>query len=313
MGYTIERNWSSQGWNAPGSTHTLQVGDTIDLSGSVSVTKAGDATPVFSDGFENDGSTKSISVTSSVFSSSMTVGADQNGYGWQDAVNAKIEVGGGRVSGDALLLRHPAQADGDDSTAQIDFVFGADLDEVWVEYWMMLPTNYFHRDSTGTDNNKFFQVWSGPRSSQNVAAVFETQKSIDGQAGESKVHLVITNQDPDDVATWDFPDDPHFTLSEQGVWIRLRWHLKVGTAQDIQADAYDGVAEVWEDSTQIFGPGPYERKNGEFEDGVNLYALNDVDNFFDQLRILGACNSGYDNDTDFLFDDFKVYDTDPGW
>jgi hypothetical protein len=84
---------------------------------------------------------------------------------------------------------------------------------------------------------------------------------------------------------------------------RLQVHWKASSAQDVN----DGVIEMWGNNVKFVNrsglklyPPPYSPLYGQRS------ALK-------QCRFFGSSNSGYTEETTFMFDSFVFYDVNPGW
>lgn len=243
---------------------------------------------VFADGFESG-----------------DLSAQQDGFQWGRTVNATVARDAARTGDYGLRLEHPGKADGEDSVAQINFQFGTALTEVWVEYWMRVPDNYDHRDSSGSDNNKFFQVWGGGlagRTDSPVGMIAEVQHWRGEGDSEGIRYIPHETGDIDGFQGRSERDFGAILQSEQGQWVRWRWHLKTSSVTDT-AGPFDGVVEIWKGDSLVHRDEAVPIRNDD----------PDRPDAFDFMRLLGWSNSGYDEATAFAFDDLRVYAQDPGW
>lgn len=272
---------------AAGSTRVVASVDGVADTAAVEVisSSSGDVQPVFEDGFESG-----------------DVSHTENGYEWGNSVNMTVVADAARTGSHGLRLTHPAKADGDDSVAQINLNFGAQVTEVWIELWMRVPDNYFHRDSEGADNNKFFQIYGDSRKNPDVGIIAEVQHWV-GEGDSDGIRYLPHETGDIEGSQWrEHKDVEPILQSEQGQWIRWRWHIK--TSEETSTEGpWDGIVEVWKGSRLLFSDTgvPIRNDDPNRQDGMDI------------MRLLGWSNSGYDEDTSFDFDDLKIYTSNPGW
>src|SRR5690606_30279037 len=77
-------------------------------------------------------------------------------WAWK-TVGVSVTNAQARTGTHSVVAQYGPDADGEDTWKELIFRVGKYVDEIWVEYWVLFPTNYHHRNSTGPDNNKFFQ------------------------------------------------------------------------------------------------------------------------------------------------------------
>lgn len=261
-----------------GSTTVVAAVENLTDTADIFVTE-----PIFEDGFESG-----------------DVSHAENGFGWGNSVNMTIGADAARTGSHGLRLTYPSKPDGEDAIAQINLHFGEELKEVWVEYWMRVPENYLHRDQSGPTNNKFFQIWGGSRSDEDVAMIAEynsTTAVTGGDSEESWLDWINSSMESESLAHKEIAD-PFIRVEDHGTWMRLRWHVKVTTIGQS-----DGVVEVWRGDSKIYS------LTGQSDLRCTTENCNDLDT----LRLLGWGNSGFDEATSFAFDDLKIYTQNPGW
>ena len=89
-----------------------------------------------------------------------------------------------------------------------------------------------------------------------------------------------------------------------GQWSQIRVHLKAASS----AGATNGVSELW-----VNGALAYQKTNGDFSN-LNGGQLNGIyPALLHNGYLMGYTNGWYSVNTTIYIDDFKIYDTDPGW
>jgi hypothetical protein len=205
-------------------------------------------------------------------------------------------------------------------TGEIKFDMGREVDDVWVEYKMLFPLNYYHRNNyipgsppVGVaDNNKFFAIWAGLYSSGYQQLVLETnpEKGVfspadEVAAGPSRSRPVIRRGDSSTMqmisptyAKLLGPDGTYAGIYGEPVTVRIAY--KKASAHGVS----DGYVQWWFNGVPLIANpvGPwYPQDAAKFADGL-------AKGYF-----MGANNSGFDEDTIMYLGAIKFYDTDPGW
>src|SRR5690554_2611193 len=92
---------------------------------------------------------------------------EQGGFRWNNR-NFDVTSNFGHGDTQALRFTYGPDASGEDSSSELRFELGRQLDEFWLEHWIYYPTGeeaelgsarYVHRDDVSSDNNKYLRVW----------------------------------------------------------------------------------------------------------------------------------------------------------
>jgi hypothetical protein len=244
----------------------------------------GDGTPIFSDDFESGDRTHT-----------------ENGMKWSGAKggNGGVSMPGGfgrNESQYSLRFRYGATDSGTDSFAEQSFR-GLDTSEMWVEYWLFIPANFKHRhDLPG--NNKLMQLNYTGSKSQILTLEYQRQSDT----SSSMRRFLSTSKHLDGTKNWPTTDrnTPDFIGPnghiKPGQWSQIRVHYKASSGADI----YDGRAEIFVNGTLVHG------LDWAFWDPTYKGQINGG-------YLMGWANSGFDEQTEFFIDDFKVWTSNPGW
>ncbi len=274
----------------------------------------GSATPpaaaaVFEDGFEGG-----------------APAAGLNGYGWngyRPAVGEGVAVSRDLARSGSSSLRFTYAGNADpcvDGSAEQRFTLGENLPEVWMEYYVYMPsgadgrgTRFAHRkpacpresDPNGTvSNNKFFALW-GPSydvraGSGGVKVAAEYRRT--GKAGEGDSYLYGTwCTDTLLCSDWGHPGglwDPAFTDALRGRWVQVRIHARVADSKA----AANGMLQMWFDGAL--------RVNMQ---NLDLAPEPGGARYFRNGYLFGWSNSGFDQATSIYVDDFRIFRSNPGW
>ncbi len=182
------------------------------------------------------------------------------------------------------------------------FNLGKPRRELWIRYWLRVPMNFTYGPAVrnGVRNNKFFSIW------------------MDGYDNKGDGSTVWLGMEPynNTGATLGFgysqgklkpsggykQHTPIITTADQGRWMQIILHLKVESSEG----ADDGIIQT------------YRRWAGE----SNFTKLHEMLNAplrvpdsgpdgFVRGYILGWANAPYQNDTEWLLDDFVISDSSP--
>lgn len=191
------------------------------------------------------------------------------------------------------------------------------LHEVWVEYYIYIPSNYTHCESLvqgQANNNKFFDLYGTTyqtsRTSPTVL-VGQTWRDTTYEDGRSSINVEYFDSRGIGADGYNLRDGPvthnfigtpamgSFLLS--GQWNGVRVHYRESTA----ALANDGVYEMFTNK------GPRWETAMQFH--ADFYSKYPDYQGIGHGMLLGATNSGYVAQTIFNIDDFKLWVDDPGW
>lgn len=174
----------------------------------------------------------------------------------------------------------------DDAWAEQRMDLGGQKTELWIQYYLYLPSNYEHRD-VSPDNNKFIAVYRDPYTDPGFQVNFSTG-SLSNRDSRFDLHYYYFGAEQRKISF----DKPIWTDTERGRWNKVVVHVKVPSG-----DVADGVMELYvNDVKQI-----------EVTD-LNSYG-GSGQNYFDELYLLGWANSGFDEDTTMYIDDVTISTT----
>lgn len=226
---------------------------------------------------------------------------DSGGFTW-NATTSRVSV----VSWEgvnALRFRYGPDADLGDSSAEQRFNMGRNLTEVWIEYYLWVPSNYVNRAQTGGINNKLMRLWGDAYASANkvgmstyVNAAYTPDSAVIRFEYNYKGYADGTLS-----AGPVFSTGVAFGGDMKGAWTRIRQHYLMVSG----TDADDALMELWIGATKVVTfanvPQKYDTAKPYWNNGY----------FF------GWANTGFLDETDFYIkggaDGPKFYDADPGW
>lgn len=221
----------------------------------------------------------------------ITTDRQVGGFAWDDSNHDRVTdpTDAGNTVLDFTYIGTP---DGDGQQEE-RFNFDTEHQEIWVSYRLHIPANYQHRDSTGSDNNKgFINFWSPDytlydmfsqttfwRGDDDNTSIMSCVSGVDGS---SQSHLFTDSDGRNDVVA--------IGLADFDTWMDVV--CKVKCSDKGQAN---GELEVWKNGSILAS---FRGLNNVSNQGGS--ASGYTDGYF-----FGYANSGFTEDTTFLFDDMK--------
>lgn len=229
-------------------------------------------------------------------------GHGENGFQWTSGFRTIVVSDDYGFNGEnSLRFDYPGESDlCEDATREQRFRFGpegrTDIDEVWIEYMVRVPDNFHHRSGCGPINNKLMVLWAEDYgispSTVDASVALEYNPALGGTAGVCMIGEVAGDDHREGTRQIATEQGILFSPELAGEWVRVRVHFKV---------AVDGGVEVWRDDTKV---GELLHYNTRIEGGRNYLRFG---------YIFGWSNSGFEADTNFYVDDFRVWTADPEW
>jgi hypothetical protein len=215
-----------------------------------------------------------------------------NGFKWSGSgTNAQVVDDSGSASGKALRFRFKAAASGQDSHAEQRFVL-PNLKDVWIQYTVVIPLNYLHRNDEGADNNKALRLWYGNKSDGNDGY---SSYVIKGGFSTLPSDRLIPEWGPPGVGQRDAPTASGWITSEdRGKQVTFTFHVKTDTkcTGDPKTTGGNGALEAWKGEKRIVS----YRELCWPSKGYG----------FDRGYAWGWANSGFAQQTDILMRKFSV-------
>ena len=230
------------------------------------------AQTIFSDGFESG-----------------DLSATQNGFRWTDQANTTVSSLRACTGSHSLEFTYAAVPDNEDGMSEQRFYLGGNYRDVWFEYDLFVPVNYFHRTQSGPTNNKgFLYLWANTYADPRPLVAINFW--ADGASGQS-IGSVYTR--PVDQHSFDF-SAPAIASTDVGKWLHIVVHYAYATAAND-----DGVAQIWKTPSGGSTVQILNKTNGPWYHATGTG--------FDNGYLLGWANSGFSQETRFYIDNVRVY------
>ncbi|MDK8464260.1 hypothetical protein [Marinobacter sp. SS13-12] len=186
----------------------------------------------------------------------------------------------------SLRFRYPAG----EPMAEQRFKLGKHYKDVWVTYWIRVPINF----TQGSQNSKFLSLWP---STYDRAGTVTWQTRPNGSGGANLVFQDggVTSGEADSTSFITVPDD-------RGRWMHVAAHIKASSGPT----AKDGTIQFfrrWEGESSYTKI--HEKLNADtWDDSSEMQGIS-------QGYIMGWANDPYDQNTEWLLDEFALHTQSP--
>lgn len=219
------------------------------------------------------------------------------GMTWGTGTSTSVHPGIGTDGSYALRFLYSGNTDPEeDAWAEHEFVMDGEYSELWVGFRLFVASNYHHRD-VSPSNNKLCAIYMDGYSSKGEGPTV-IWNMWDDNAGGSRV-AVHYAWGSNNTANSHVQHTPFITYpDDQGRSMQLAFRVVAASARG----ADDGIIELW-------------RRWDDEGTRVRLHEMTDADiapapdnpvQGWKQGKVLGWANSGFDNDTAMVVDDFVV-------
>ena len=197
----------------------------------------------------------------------------------------------------SLRFRYPASQNWTEQRYEL----GNGYPEVWVSYWIRVPINYYRGSGT---NNKWFNIQMGTMSQYGDPTVSRIEMQ-DWPNGNGGMNINIQFRNGSDELFASSPSYPDFiTPNDAGRWMHLIYHMKASQTNT----STDGILRMyrkWEGDTSYTLINELVNLNvGIGAGSVSAGLLGWASGY-----IMGYANAPYDNDTEWLLDEFTISTT----
>jgi hypothetical protein len=192
----------------------------------------------------------------------------------------------------ALLFRY----DAGQSWNERRFRFSQPQTEIWMSFWLRVPTNYTHPEKGGSgDNQKLFYLWMDGYSTKGEGSSVGMEFRGDGNGGS---YFYIKNTKGNYTGSGGDSGKAQFITvpRDRGRWMHLVTHIKSESALGA-SDGTIGVWRKWEDETDYIQTQNLTNRPIRVASAVPGFANG---------YLMGWANAAYPVDTEFLIDDFVL-------
>ena len=194
----------------------------------------------------------------------------------------------------SLRFRYPAG----ENWAEQRFELGTPLRDVWIGFWLRVPTNYKH-PIVSKSNNKLFAIWMDGYSTAGDGPTVVWGPWSDGAEGSTVAGG--WSEGGNTVTGSQIPPAPFITYpDDQGRWMHLIFHLQAATNET----SNDGVIQMYR---KWDGDSSYSQIHNITN--ANIPSPPGGPNGWASGYILGWANATYEEDTEWLVDNFVISKT----
>ena len=188
----------------------------------------------------------------------------------------------------SLRFRYPAGG----YMAEQRFDLGSAYEELWMQYWVKVPINYYHGQTSPT-NHKFLAIWMDGYSQkgQGSTVVWEFWGNPDGS---SRLAVSFNGGDAG-VSEGHQQHHDFISPADQGRWMEITIHLKASSDNSTP----DGVIEMWR---RWENEPSSERTQFHKRTDVLLSKPSSGAQGWKAGYFMGWANSPYSKDTEWLID-----------
>jgi len=226
---------------------------------------------------------------------------NNSGFRWQAGVKSSISSDRAKSGKYSLKFSYPGVPIGKDSFSEQRFKLTSRHRELWIEYDLYVPSNYYHRKGPGSDNNKaYVWMWTGEYRDKTVTKLGgHLWANSDGTSRFIAYHRNGLNGQKNTVNWWcstcsNGQTSNGIVRADRGKWMHLKIHMKYATSAN-----NDGVYEIWKTNGNGITTKIINIHNGHW------YSDNGITGF-DAGYIFGWSNSGFDENTYFYIDNFTI-------
>jgi hypothetical protein len=254
------------------------VRDTATVTVAAAVAPAATSAPFFTDNFDN--------------------GQRNNagGFNWGSQTSVAISNEQSYSGGYSMRFRYGAVPLGQDGWSEQRFNLGRNATELWVEYYLYLPSNFEVRKDLPA-NNKFIALWADNYSTTGDLQVITEFEYRDSTMARARMLSMSENYPTSTIRQKGFQLSNFLTPSMAGKWHRVRVHFRASSGSQMT----DGIYEGWIGDTLAWRSVDWS------------FWYTGGKNYIRNGYLMGWANSGYSQQTDFFIDDVKFFTSNPGW
>mgnify|MGYP000315487150 CR=1 FL=1 len=204
------------------------------------------------------------------------------GAQWVSKVNVEVASTPSLVAANSAKFTFNGSSDlSEDAFAELRFDLGALYKELWIQFNLYVPENYYHRDSPSTDNNKVLRLWpneytdnekiglsawKGSNGGSSMIADWSAQGRGIGPKGETYSSFI--------------------TPSDRGSWVKLKVHVIAASSSSTP-----GSIRVWKNDELVVDN--YQVMDSFYSGEPHAYRYG---------YLLGWSNSGFNETTSMYID-----------
>lgn len=188
----------------------------------------------------------------------------------------------------SLRFRYPA---GEAMTEQ-RFRLGGSYRDIWFQYWVRVPENYYHGQSNPS-NHKFFALWMDEYSNKGYGATVIWE--FWGSSGGASNIVFHYNEGGRGSGTAHQQYTSFVSPNDRGKWMEITIHVAASSS----SNSNDGVIEMWR---RWESESPDQRELLHRKTDAKLPVPSGGPQGWSAGYFMGWANAAYSNDTEWLID-----------
>lgn len=188
----------------------------------------------------------------------------------------------------SLRFNFSGKADGQDSFSEQRLAL-PQLGEIWIKFDLYVPINYYHRNQSGSANNKLLAVYRTPYTSPGFQVNWSLNPNGSGGSNLWLYRFRNGSEQGTMKPTGGIGND-FITTEDRGKWISIIARIKTPSSES----SYDGAMQMWKNGILVSN-----------ETTLNNYGGTN-ENYINALYLLGWSNSGFSEDTTFYLDNLVI-------
>lgn len=212
----------------------------------------------------------------------------ENGVSYAGSTNAVVTSENKSDGSYSLKFTFKGKPTGSDAFSEQRMRF-PQTNEIWIEYDLYVPGNYYHRSESGASNNKFLAIYKNDYRYPG----FQVNWSLNpnGNGGSNIVlHRYRNGREQSTLRPSGGVGDNFLTAADRGTWVHIVARVKVPSSEN----SSDGVMQMWKNGDLVTNETSLDNYGGAGE------------NYTDELYLLGWSNSGFTEDTVFYIDNLRI-------
>lgn len=214
--------------------------------------------------------------------SSGDLSKSMSGAKWTSKVYVDVVSSPSVVSSNSAQFSFKGSGDlGEDAFSELRFDLGKLYPEIWLQFYLYVPSNYYHRDAQSTDNNKLLRLWGATYNDSEKLGL----STWLGSSGGSRL-IADWNRSGQGIGPKGETYSSFITSADRGNWMKIRVHVEAASSS-----GSPGSIRVWKNDELVINN--YQTVDSFASGEPHAYRYG---------YLLGWSNSGFNQETKFNID-----------
>lgn len=204
------------------------------------------------------------------------------GARWTSRVDVNIASSPNVVGPNSAKFTFKGSSDlSEDAFSEMRFDLGGLYKELWIQFYLYVPDNYYHRDATSTDNNKVLRLWPADYNNNEKVGLSAWRGS-----GGGSTMIADWSSQGDGIGPKGDRYSSFITSADRGRWMKLKVHVIAAASSSVP-----GSIRVWKNDELIIDN--YQIMDSYYGGEPHAYRYG---------YLLGWSNSGFNETTNMYID-----------